>query len=77
MNTEGTCLQSSFFNFQKPGEGVNCTQYAENFKDDCEYMEGDDPGNVKKNECLGCYIENYCKYISRMFEIQPELSWWL
>lgn len=32
---------------------------------------------LNKNDCLGCYIDHYCKYIAKMFEIQPQLEWWL
>ncbi len=29
------------------------------------------------NECLGCYIDNYCNYIANMFNIRPGVSFWL
>lgn len=32
---------------------------------------------LNRNDCLGCYIDHYCKYIAKMFEIQPKLEWWL
>ena len=32
---------------------------------------------LTRNECLGCYIDHYCNYIAKMFQIQPELEWWM
>lgn len=48
----------------------------EDFKRDCKNFDLETE-YVAKNECLGCYIENYCLYIARMFMINPQLSWWL
>jgi hypothetical protein len=82
-----------FIDFSQKDKGVNCTIYQDYFRTDCENeadykagREGDGtltPLNntikvkLTRNECLGCYIDNYCKYIAKMFEIQDKLEWWM
>ena len=62
------CFQSLFVDFAQTKENVNCTKYQSYFVNDCSNFTGD--GNyTSKNECMGCYVENYCNYIGKMFAI--------
>ena len=45
-----------------------------------EWLLGNDQSDwvmMDLNECLGCYIDNYCNYIANMFNIRPGISFWL
>lgn len=55
---------------------MNCEAYRQYFSKDCAFFDSE-KNPVEINECLGCYIDNYCKYIAKMFEINPNESWWL
>lgn len=83
----------NFVDFGQQANNVNCTVYQEFYRTECENEESFKDGIygngtlkpknstsdkiLTRNECLGCYIDHYCKYIAKMFEIQPKLEWWL
>ena len=50
---------------------MNCEAYRQYFSKDCTFFDSE-KNPVEINECLGCYIDNYCKYIAKMFEINFE-----
>ena len=53
---------------------VNCTTYTDFYNKECINPKFN---STQVNECLGCYIDNYCKYIAKMFEIQPDMEWFM
>ena len=63
----------SLIDYTKDGE-LDYSIYQEYYKGDCKFFESP---NVERNECLGCYIDNYCRYKTKMFEPQPKAPWWL
>ena len=55
---------------------IDCEKYGPSFRLDCHNFDKD-MQSIEREECMGCYIDNYCKYTHKMFDDLPNTSYWL
>lgn len=58
------------------GGVIQCEQYQPSYRLDCQDFDKDTQF-IQREECMGCYIDNYCKYTNKLFDDIPNTSYWL
>ena len=77
MIDETQCIPQSLFGVDYTKNGtVVCSDYQDHFSNECTLFDKKDNPKAR-DECLGCFLDHYCKYIAKMFQVNPATEWYL